>query len=124
MHGRDSDGHEALRNGSDVVIVNRSVRPGAEPRVPRVEVRVARHRQHRRPLDLFAAQGAYLRPRYGQVAALRFGIERDAPPGMGIRFDHLSAEDTGRIYEFSPTRAPRFIDDEPRDVALRTTLRP
>jgi len=46
------------------------------------------------------------------------------PPGMGIRFDYLSAEDTIRIHEFAQARAPMFVDDEVTETTQRTTLRP
>jgi uncharacterized protein (TIGR02266 family) len=33
-------------------------------------------------------------------------------PGMGVRFDRLSAQDSARIQAFCEARAPMFFDDE------------
>ncbi|MET0593193.1 MAG: TIGR02266 family protein [Polyangiaceae bacterium] len=41
-----------------------------------------------------------------------FSERNDGPPGMGIRFDQLSARDTARIQAFTEARAPMFFDDE------------
>lgn len=41
-----------------------------------------------------------------------FAEKTDGPPGMGIRFDQLSARDTARIQAFTEARAPMFFDDE------------
>jgi uncharacterized protein (TIGR02266 family) len=53
-----------------------------------------------------------------------YSESNETTPGMGIRFDHLSAEHTARIHEFSLRRAPIFFDDESTDTVQRTTLRP
>jgi len=49
----------------------------------------------------------------GTVRWLRPYSETDEnPPGMGIRFDSLSAEDAERIHEFANCRQPMFFDDD------------
>jgi uncharacterized protein (TIGR02266 family) len=61
----------------------------------------------------------------GTVRWLRPYSERNAtPPGMGVRFDQLSAADTARIQEFTKARTPMLFDDETSDVPQIPTLRP
>ena len=52
----------------------------------------------------------------GTVRWVRPLSERnDGLPGMGIRFDQVSAKDTARIQAFTEARAPMFFDDETDD---------
>lgn len=49
----------------------------------------------------------------GTVRWVRPLSERnEAQPGMGIRFDQMSARDTARMQAFTEARAPMFFDDE------------
>jgi uncharacterized protein (TIGR02266 family) len=49
----------------------------------------------------------------GTVRWLRpYSEVNETVPGMGIRFDQLSAEDAGRLHEFAKARQPIFFDDE------------
>jgi uncharacterized protein (TIGR02266 family) len=49
----------------------------------------------------------------GSVRWLRqYSEVNETDPGMGIRFDQLSAEDAGRLHEFAKARQPIFFDDE------------
>src|SRR5438552_14188803 len=49
----------------------------------------------------------------GTVQWVRADSEANSTvPGMGFRFDDLSASDARRIAEFIWTRAPLFFDDE------------
>ena len=148
-----SDGHGALGDGSDVVFVNRTVRPGTEPRAPRVDVMAiltlesesnlyAGFTENLSECGVFVATHAPLalgsivdlcislplqqpfRAR-GTVRWLRPYSERnETAPGMGIRFDRLSAADTARIQEFIQMRAPMFFDDESTETTQMATLKP
>ena len=135
-----SDGH-AAGDGSDVVFVSRTVRPRTEPRAPRVDLMViltlesdsnlyAGFTENLSECGVFVATHAPLalgsivglcislplqQPflALGTVRWLRPYSERnEAAPGMGIRFDHVSAADTAGIQEFIEVRAPMFFDDE------------
>jgi uncharacterized protein (TIGR02266 family) len=138
---------------AQVIIVNRTPRPGAEARASRIEVKLdvsidsesnfyAGFTEDMQECGVFVATFAPLS--IGSTVDLWISLPHSAPirasgtvrwqrpysevnemvSGMGIRFDRLSAEDTARIHEFAQNRAPMFFDDEAVETIERTTLRP
>ena len=136
---RDDAG--TVPDGADIVIVRRGVESGVPSRPARLEVRlvvsvesesnfyggftenlsesgvfVATHAPlaigssvdlwiylpHKEPI---CARGTVRWQRRGSGAG-------HTASGMGIRFDHLSAEDAISIQEFAQERSPMFFDDE------------
>jgi uncharacterized protein (TIGR02266 family) len=151
--GSRGDAYGSSSDGSEVVIVNRAIEPGLEPRAPRIEVRLgvdiesesnfyAGFTENLSECGVFVATHAPLRigstvdlwislPHTAHIRARgtvrwqrHYSESNETAPGMGIRFDSLSAEDTARIHEFAQTRAPMFFDDETTETAQRTTLKP
>lgn len=147
-----SEAQAAWADNSEVIVVRRD-RASTEPRAPRIEVMlwvtvasesnfyagftenlsecgvfVATHA----PLELGSkvdlcislSQTEPIRAR-GTVRWLRaYSEANETAPGMGIRFDRLSAKEADRVQEFTKSRAPMFFDDETTDPERIATLRP
>lgn len=56
----------------------------------------------------------------GEVRWVReYNESNDVPPGMGIRWKNLSAEDAEAIKAFAEERAPLFFDDDDLDEGAK-----
>lgn len=64
-------------------------------------------------LSLRLPDSAEIFPLVGEVRWVRvYNEHSDSPPGLGIRFEHLTPEATAAIHRFLGQREPLFFDDD------------
>ena len=132
---------------SDVVLVDRPHAADADDRIPRLEVRLALNfssesnfyvgfTENLSEGGVFVATHAArdLGAKIDLVIALpdqepiraagtvrwhrQYSEANETMPGMGIRFEELSANDEARIRDFARARQPMFFDDDLPSLAL------